>query len=308
MPKKSQIHYILVILLLLFHIVDAGSLEVTTSFTMGNLCFGASTEPTDTTFQGTSYPWGINTFAKETINETLSVETGFFQDPILKNRALGLFTFNSTYFSVSGGPFFGLFNSTGSYIKPGLSSGAEVRIPGVFFLNFRSDSSIGVRMVESGDYIQEYTHISLGYYIPNAICRAIISSKKFIEKKENWEEVNYYQDYRFQSEIFKKNVPYKVTLSFGYRNTFRNFITNVSGTTSSESHLFGSVIMGTGINYMINDSLTIFIDTDASLYSFPLNALESIELAAPSFLFNATIGITLNTENLFKKESSTDIF
>ena len=77
------------------------------------------------------------------------------------------------------------------------------------------DSTIGNQLEENGNYQQEKSAISIGFYVPNAICSCNIVRRIFRELEDGIEIEDKQTDYSFSVDIFKKNVPYKIILSFG---------------------------------------------------------------------------------------------
>jgi hypothetical protein len=47
-----------------------------------------------------------------------------------------------------------------------------VSVPGIAFVSFKSDSSLGSSLSAIGDNYQEFTDIRLGWYARNAIARS----------------------------------------------------------------------------------------------------------------------------------------
>ncbi len=292
--------YFLFLISALFFTADPGlsAMEVTTEFDLGNLAFHRDYSLSRTTFNGGDFPWGISVYGREEITDALSIRGGFRRDPVLQNLTAAAITYDDTYFSVSGGPFFGTFNTRATYLKPGLSSSLTLRWPGVLFFTLRADSSIGVRMVEEGDYLQERSDLALGYYIPNAVCRLYMTSKKYVEKKTPGEKVLSSEEYMFEADIHKKNVPYRIILSTGYHQMSKSFVKPAETTT----YTVGSIMFNSDFHYSFSDAFSAFVKIDNTVYSFPLGDLADISVASPSHLFRASVGITVNTDALSRDD------
>jgi len=288
----------LCIIVFLLPVSTVMGLEIGTAFHIGNLAFEKARTSDQTGFDGTSFPWGIDAFINQDVSSQLDLHTGFYMDPILKNISYTLFSYQQNFFSIGVGPFFGLFNSSSSILKPGISTSIRLDFPGIIFVSFRADSSIGGRLVQTGDYLQERSDISIGYYVRNAICSVNIKSKKYTAKSSAGELVDSLTSYSFSTDIFQKNMPYKILLSFGYQKLTKIFI---EGDTTAE-HTLGSLVIANNLDIFINDYLTVFIDLESSVYSFGSGVLLGISNPGPGgYLFNASTGVTLNLD-AFKKD------
>src|SRR5271157_2974487 len=109
----------------------------------GNLGFRTDRASTDTGLPAGNFFWGLSVFGSQPITDTISVETGFYADPILRNTSRTIFTYDARILTVGIGPIFGRFNDLGTPIKSGLSASVKLQYPGVTFVSVRSDSSIG---------------------------------------------------------------------------------------------------------------------------------------------------------------------
>ncbi len=297
MNPKTRI--LLVSFVLLFASIAAGfSLDIGTSFHIGNLNFEKTRVSGDTGFTGTTFPWGIDAFINQNISDGLNLHTAFFMDPILRNISYTLFTYRQNFFSIGVGPFFGIFNSTATVLKSGISTAVRLELPGIMYLSFRADSSIGGRLIQDGDYIQERSDVSFGYYIRNAICSLNLLTKRYTMKTAAGESIDSLTEYSFKTDIFQKNVPYQVLLSLGFHKLSKLFVE--SGSTID--HSLGSLVIGTKVDVFLNDYLALVFVLDSSVYSFGMGTLVGVSNPGPGgYLFKASTGITLNIDNIPRK-------
>ena len=187
------------LLLIVFILLGSSlfALEIDASYFMGNLIFPGNYSETSTAFSGKTYPWGISIGASHRISDKLDLKAGFLDDPILRNMIYTEFQYSEDYFSIGVGPFFGAFNSTVPLLNSGISTSIKAQVPGLLFVNFRTDNSIGTRMIETGNYIQTRNEISFGFYVPHAICTLYLDSKDYVEVVSDGEIKYSSSDYIF---------------------------------------------------------------------------------------------------------------
>lgn len=292
--------FFIVTILLLAIAIPSFAAEIGGSFSMGNNNLPA--EPmTGTAFAGTEFPWGMSLFWKKEANDASGIEVGFYRDPILRNLGYTNFYYNEDLFNITVGPFFGLFNTTETLVKSGISTSIRVNIPGLAFAQFDTQSTIGGRLVSAGDYIQEANNISIGFYVYNAICTIMIDTKSYSAvTAAGASQSEDFTEYAFVTDLFQKNVPYTVALKLAYQNRVRT-VEAVSVQT------LNNVVLGTDFAVSPVEFLSFFVGLESSLYSFgsleDLDA-ETTELLTFSsdfpgnFLFNATLGVTVDLDNI----------
>lgn len=273
------------------------ALTVGAMFDIGNLAFQPNRASTDTTFPGTYYPWGISVIGSQQISDTMSINTGFLQDTVLRNIAYTTVTFQSNYFSVGAGPSLGVFNSTASPLTPGIETSVRIQIPGIVYLSYGGDSTLGSSLVQTGDYLQQRSSVSLGFYIPNAIASANILTKKYTDKTAAGSTIDQLTLYSFQTDIYQKNVPYRVNLTFGYQTLSKTY---VAGSTTTVAQL-GSIIVGTRLNFRVSDLLNFVADLNSSVYTFGQKALVGLSNPGPNgYLFHLQTGVQVNLDSILK--------
>jgi hypothetical protein len=149
--------------LLLLPVALLPALEVGGTFRLGNMAFAYDREEADTTFAGRELQWGLSLFVRQALTEQFTFSSAFQRDQILRNVAYNTVTFRQSFLRIGVGPFFGVFNSRSAVLKPGISTSVQIEFPGVAYLLFRSDSSIGGRLVEVGDYTPYKVLLSFAY-------------------------------------------------------------------------------------------------------------------------------------------------
>jgi hypothetical protein len=269
--------------------VSASCLDLGLTASTGNLGFRSDRSSTDTSFPGADYFWGLSLYASQTISDRFAFETGFYSDPVLRNISYTLFSYNERVISIGVGPFFGFFNDTGTLLKSGISTSVKLELPGVVFVSFRADSSIGGELVQTGDYLQQRNDISFGFNVLNAICTLSLDSRKFEQKTAADKIIDSLTVYSFSTDIYQKNVPYRLIVTFAYQALSRTFITGAATTT------LNSLLIGTEVDITMTNSLLLQAGIQGSVYSFGQGNLVG---SAKDFLFRTFAGVKVNVDSL----------
>lgn len=262
---------------------------------MNNIGFQKSDKEPVTDYKGTKYDYGVSAFINHEIDDELSLETGLKYDPILRNTVQARFTYSRDYFRVGVGPFLGIFNTKNSLLKSGISSSVRVEYPGKVFASVRSDSTIAARFSKDGDYLQEFNKLTFGYYIPNAICSLNLETKRFVTQESSSLEIeDSSNEYSFEVDIYQKNIPLRLLLSFAYRSTLRIYNDTNGGTNKNT---LNSLIFGTRMQVEAGKRLTLIADIDHNVYSFGKNTKDEESISLPDsglgvYLFELKLGGT----------------
>lgn len=297
MKSKISRTWMFLLFLFLFAVTSVATfgIEVGAMFNVGNLVFKPTRLSSDTSFAGTYYPWGVSLFGSEQVSDNLSVSTGLYNDTVLRNIVYSTITYQGNYFSVGAGPLLGFFNSAVTPLNPGITASVKVQIPGVIFLSYRGDSSLGSSLVQAGDYVQKRSDISFGYYVPNAIVSLNILSRAYTEKTSAGDTIDQLIEYSLKTDIYQKNVPYRILLTFGYQTLSKTF---VEGTTTTIDQL-GSLIVGTRLEFHMFDFLTFVTDLKSSVYTFGQQALVGVSNPGPGgYLFQLQTGAQISLGSL----------
>lgn len=286
------------ILLFAIALAPVAAFEVGGQFLIGNLGFSDTREPTDTDYP-VEYPWGLSLYGSQQVTDELAIDLGFFSDPILNNISYTLLTYKQDFFEIGVGPFFGFFNSETSILRPGISTAVRIDLPGLLFFSFRADSTIGGRLVQEGDYLQERSDVSVGFYVFNALASFNILTKNYTSLTADNEVVDSIARYMFKTDIYQKNVPYRVILSFGYQNRTRSYIDTI--TRDTIDHTLNSIIIGTRVDVQLAKFLWFETDLESSVFSFGsvgTALLELPETDSGTYLFKLTTGFRFNIDTL----------
>ena len=285
-------------------VTNAYSLDIATQFYIGNVAF-SDDRTVDEISLPSVFSWGGSAAVHQQINDQIAFTLTFDSDPTLNFVSYTLLDYNLQYFSIIVGPFFGLFNSRNTLLKPGISTAVRADIPGIAFVAFRADASIGGRLVQTGDYLQERSDVSLGFYVRNAIISVNLLTKSYIYLTDDTEVVDNYLEYSFVTDLYQKNVPYRISLSFGYQERGKSFV-SVADRTDTTVHRLRSIVLGTELEIQFSDWLLLEIDLDSSIYSFGDAGDELLALPTSGigqYLFNAAIGVRIDADGLAARGS-----
>jgi len=288
---------IILTLLLVFLPGALCALDATILINGGNLGFKTDRKQTNTDYDGMKPLFDGSIAFEQKFSEDMGLSLTFSRDPILRNVSSTTFYYQNPFFTVGAGPFFGFFNSTSTLLKSGISTQVKIQYPGLAYLQFMTDSSIGGRLVETGDYLQEQSKISFGFYVPHAICSLNIHTKKFTQKLSDKEVVDSLTRYTFDSDLFQKYIPYRILLSFGFQRLDKRYIAD-----STVKHTLNTIVVGTELHVDIAHYGEAIFDIDSSVYTFGQNELLGITNPGPfEYLFKATLGVSLKTDKLLQQ-------
>ncbi len=270
-------------------VLSAGSVtafELGVMFDLTNMDFSDGRESTDTGLPGGSFLWGISAVGSQELSDDLTLELSYASDPILQNLAYTLLTYTDQFFSLRLGPFFGLFNAPGTLVQSGLSTTVSLFVPGIAQIGLRSDNSLSGRLVVAGDYIQEQSELSVGFYLPNVLPTVYLRTRRYTTQTSDGERVDSFTAYGLETDIFQKNIPYRVVLDFAYQAVSKTFVE-----TETTEQSYGSLVLGTEASFSLFDAFRIMLDLESSIYMFGTNALLG-EVSADSFLFRLSTGVS----------------
>ena len=299
---------------LLFLSTAAFGFDLGGTFRLGNLGFTKDRLQTDTTLTGLDFftlgNMGFSAFASHSPEESSRLEVEYVYDDILRNLFSSLFIYSGNYFSVGVGPFLGFLNAAeanfGSLNKilpnVGISSFFRVELPGAVFASLHVDNTTGNELAKPGDYLQERTVIALGFYVRNAICSLNITNKRFVEREPLasapavLQISDLFAEYAFKVDIFQKNIPYRILLSFGLQELKKAYAEAASTTT----HTLYSLVVGTRADIEITDFMSLILDLDSSVYTFGYDELLGAAIAESTlgYLFRARVGFSLDMDRI----------
>jgi hypothetical protein len=297
MKRFGNCWLVLLSLALVLFLLPAGraaGVELNFLFDLGNLGFEPDRSDTDTTYSGQEFFWGGAVEVVHSFSANTAVKGGFYRDPVLRNFAYALLYYNLDFFSLGVGTIQGFLNSTSEILKPGIASEIQLSFPGVMFARIRFDTSLGVQLMEPGDYTQSRNELSIGVYVPNAICSVNFESKKFIEQQAAAQVVDSLMRYSLRADIYQKNVPYRLHLSLAYQSLQKKYL---DAATTLDT--LNSVMAGVGLDVDVTRYLTLLASLDSAVFTAGEDQLAGLSNPAPGgYLFQAQAGVTLKLDKL----------
>ncbi|MFQ3627116.1 MAG: hypothetical protein SNJ81_06040 [Cyanobacteriota bacterium] len=273
------------------------SWETGAELSVSSLNFHPDRTPSETSFSAYYLPLEYKLYLAHQIDENMSFDLTFANDKILQRLLYGTFSYGMDYVSLQVGPFLGILNSSQQPLKAGIIASIEARFPGKAFIQLRSGRNLNLLNIftgdplstsvsSEGDFQQENNEFRFGVYLRNTILSFFVASKIYTYYSTDYGTVSNSQtDYGARTDIFQKNVPLQIRLSFFYRHMSRYF----EEATPSSQHTIGSLIFGTQLEYSFLSSFSLYADLESSIYSFGLNDLIG-EFAGTDYLFTAKTG------------------
>lgn len=259
--------------------------DLTVEVRGGNQSFEADRQATDSTLPTDSYRFeGLGALAVE-ISEGLDFVTEYERSVIFGNLARLAFRHTDQFVSVSAGAFFGIANTDTVLIKPGVLTRIRFDIAGVMYAQFLSERTLRVGTTSVGDYVTDNLDIAGGFYLPNAIFTLRYRAESQEEATDSGSMVDSVTEYLAEVDVFAKNVPYRVLLTFGYRGVTKSF--------NDVAQSMGLLILGTHLEADFGSSVTYAVGVDSSVYTFGRNELLG-EFANESYVFEAATTITVS--------------
>jgi hypothetical protein len=293
MKARDLVLFLIAVLAGVMAPTAALAIDVTATYRIENLAFDPDRKSTDNSFSGSDFPMGFSLGVSETSQQDLSMKAEYVHDAVLRNILTGLVTYRGNMFSFGVGPFVGFLNTDQLIPKVGVASSFTVEWPGAAFVQLWLDNSSANRLADEGDYLQERNNISLGFYVPNAICSVNLLNKRFSEMTALGEVTDSMTEYSFVADIYHKNVPFKIVVKFGLQSVTRDF--DIAGPDAT--HTLNSIVLGTRFDMNVTESVAMTIDLDSSLYTWGQDDLIGISNPG-TYLFRAVAGVTVNASKL----------
>jgi hypothetical protein len=278
-------------------VASAFATDIGASFAMSNLYFPwDSTSATDssvTNYPADSYFFGGGGSVTTPLNDNLTLMTSYSITAVQRSKMSALVKYSSGALEIAMGPAFGIYNDLENPIKAGFSSSVKVTVPGKLFLFLKNESSLGSGLAAVGDYTQEYNELRFGWYVRNAICSLGVKTQKYQDYvSDSLTTTDSVVDYFFDVDIFKKNQPYNVLLTLGYRYLSKDYVESAASAKDS----LGSIILGTQVTVKPDPAFDIILGLDSAVYTFGFDNLSARGPSDSSYLFSAQVGIVVRPD------------
>jgi hypothetical protein len=298
MRPKAALTVTIIAGFLLLSALSAGSLEIGGLFEVGNQYFRPDRPSTDTSFPGTDYLFGGSLYLRADFLEHFQVEAGYSRDFVLRNVLYSLLQYRVDYFSLGIGMFVGFFNSGSSTLNSGITTSISLELPGVVFVSLRSDNSLSGSLIESGDFSQRLIDLSVGFYVRNAICSLILTTKEYAEMQGTTEIIDHLIKYSFKADIFQKNVPFRLVLTFAYQTLDKKYLDGVTTDVG-----LSSVLLGIELDFSIGRHLELILGIEDNLFTLGSGVLAgNTYVGIAPYLFQAYTGFRLKFEQPARKD------
>ncbi len=276
------------VLILMLAAVPLSGLELATEARAGNLFIPWSQDAaTVGVFPADNLFWGAAVSVSDSVGDSLSYRIGYETDPVLRHLVSVLLTYDLGFAQFSAGPFLGALNSREAPLKGGLSTSLRLEWPGRVFGSIRSDSSLGGALFAAGDYIQETTEISAGWYVYNAICTLSMLTKKFyIQETAALMTQDRLARYTFDVNVYRKGAPLILVWTLGYQALSKTWD---DGTPETDT--LGSVILGARADWRVARKLRVTARLETSVFAFGSDGLSGQSPDPGAFLFDAGLGV-----------------
>jgi hypothetical protein len=144
--------------------------------------------------------------------------------------------------------------------------------------------------VTPGDFTQEASLISGGFYFPNVIVTLSMTSKRYIEMvSDTLTTTDSSVRWTLVAEIFKKNSPFSLLCSMGWESIAKTWD---DGTRATDE--LGYVFAGMETRIDALAGLDVSLGMEAVIFAVGLQGLAGRSPAADSFLFKAWFGFTVD--------------
>jgi hypothetical protein len=276
----------------------AGALEAGFEFRSSNLQFPwEATAPiasSITAFPATYFFWGGEAWLSESLGEDADVRVSYERDPVLRNSVIATVEFERGIARISVGPRIGLFNTENAPFSAGLSASVRLQWPGVAYVSMRSDGGLSVGVLQAGADPQARAELAAGLYLHNAILSAVVAAKRFNELDSAGDALvtDSWTRYALEVDLYKKNVPYTLLGSLGYELRSKRFA------ATAETDSLGAIVLGAKTTIKASRSLSIIAELTSGFYTFGLDELAGRGPDSSSFMFSASLGMSLDIDNL----------
>ncbi|MDR2471723.1 MAG: hypothetical protein LBD09_06410 [Treponema sp.] len=251
---------------------DLSALDLSFTAGLGNRSFDTAAEtPLGAgPFKGRFFPLGMIRLS-DRVSDTISFSASVERDPLLRTTALCEMEVSARYFSLSVGPLFGLFNTRENPLKPGISAGMALELPGILFARLSGGTTFG-EVRDKGDYTLERGRAAFGFWLPNLISTLSVTRDQYSARLT---ETLHTRDERlrfcYRAEVHAKNVPYTIAIEAGYQTLSRHYDDAAAGKAADQ---YREIFLGVEAAFTVRPLLTILAGVETPLYHWGKPPLE----------------------------------
>jgi hypothetical protein len=214
--------------------------------------------------------------------------TGSYErHPILRNLAGLTLGYEGQIVQVSAGPFAGfVIESRNPYlVKPGVTAEVRAELWQFGFASLASDVTLDpVLDAKKTDFRQFHVNAQTGFYVPNIITSFEFDRATLFQSQRGREAKDRTTEYAIQTEIFQKNIPYRVLLRFAYRNQRKDYL-------NGSTHAVGAALFTPGVTILAGESFTFSTELENGIYVFGRKDLLG-ETVSNRYFFRASVSLT----------------
>lgn len=251
----------------LFFLLTAASVhaaEIEVSGRLDNLVWdhGRTATTAGKTFQGTDLFWTVDGSVTQELNDTLTFQGGWSNDPVLRWRLFGRLAMAMDNLSLRFSPFLGAFNSVQKWFNPGLETYVEYTWPGVLAVGGGFTTTFAP-VAKAGDYYLAAQTVSVSSLMANGIVSFKIDDRSATFRQSDvLTTVDAQTKYSLDTEMFLKNVPIHWALLLGYQITDRTYVATTETRTTVHSALLGGRLA-----WDFGGGTSVYLQSEASVFS-----------------------------------------
>jgi len=288
---KNSMFTAVAFVLLVWVVHPAPATELTLGFTLGNQEFAVDRSPNNLELESDLYLAGFELSGVTGLPYQLGLLYGIERD--LRLRTLGYvglrYRDDRVFFSVM--PTMGLLNSSGRPVSPGVKSSLGFHVLDRAELEFSLMRPFLTQLSDEGDNNQSQDSIRGAMYFDGYLIGAEWLRSIYRERETAFLRVSQVQEYALYTEIFQKNVPYRVTLRVAYQDRMLKFVdTGVKVQT-------GSIVFGPSILMQHSPGLSSSIGMNAAIFTLGREELAG-ESIGDEFMYTMNLGLVIDLTRL----------
>lgn len=266
--------------------VEAHGLGVEADGAFGNLGFTRDRDDDDTDLGAKTYPWEGRLSVYGTVLDGFRLRGTYTRDPVARNTVAVTLGYQGQIVRVAAGPFVGfILDAENPYrIKPGVSASVRAELWKIGYASFESDITLDPQLEDKNDDFRQFrVNAQTGFYAENIITSLEFSRSTLFRADDDGPARDRRTDYSLQTELFRKNIPYRILLRFGYRTELKEFPTDTT-------HALGAAVFTPGVTYAPAEELTIRARLENGIYVFGREDLLG-EVESDRYFFRALLGV-----------------
>lgn len=271
--------------------LSAQATELTLGFTLGNQEFGVDREPDSLDLETDRYLAGFELSGVSSLPYELGLLYGIERD--LQLRTLGYvglgYRDDRVFFSVM--PTMGLLNSSGLPVAPGVKSSIGFYVFDRGEVEFSLMRPFLTSLSDEGDNNQSYDSVRGAVFFDGYLLGAEWFRSIYREREAAFLRVSLMQEYALYTEIFQKNIPYRVTLRVAYQDRILEF------QDSGVKVQTGSLVFGPSLMMLHRPGLSSSIGLNAAIFTFGRSDLAG-ESIGDTFIYTMNLGLVLDLSRL----------